>query len=344
MSAEISVRVLASGDHGRWDAFVQSCPDATFFHRAGWQRVIERAFGHRTWFLYAEAAGSIVGVLPLAQVYSPLFGHRLCSLPFCVYGGVAAASEAEAIELDRAAQALAARLRVGHLELRNRRLRHPDRLGQPLYHTFRKDLLTEPDRNLLAIPRKQRAMVRKGQAAGLRSDTDPEPARLHRCFAASVHRLGTPVFALSYFRLLLDEFGPDCRILTVTHGRQDIASVLSFRFRDEILPYYGGGLASARAVAGNDYMYWEVMRRACEEGCTLFDFGRSKAGTGAYEFKRHWGFEPQLLPYEYQLHGARRLPDNNALSPRFQLLVRAWRRLPLPVANVLGPHLVRQLG
>jgi FemAB-related protein (PEP-CTERM system-associated) len=340
----VTIGLLGPADRARWDAFVLACPQATFFHRAGWQRVIERAFGHPTWFMYAESAGQLRGVLPLAQVRSRLFGNTLCSLPFCVYGGIAALDQAAADALDQAAQSLAARLRVDHLEYRHLQASHPDWLHKELYCTFRKPLLPRPEQNLLALPRKQRAMVRKGIAAGLSSVIDADPARLFPVYAESVHRLGTPVFSPRYFQILREEFGGDCEILCVLRQQQTICGVLSFHFRGEVMPYYGGGGALARALAGNDFMYWEVMRRACERGCTLFDFGRSKLGTGAYDFKKNWAFVPQPLAYEYQLHRARRLSDHQPLNPRYRLFINLWQRLPLNVANALGPHLVRQLG
>ncbi len=343
-AAPVTIGLLGASDRARWDGFVDACPQATFFHRAGWQRVIEQAFGHATWFLYTEAGGAIRGVLPLAQVRSRWFGNTLCSLPFCVYGGIAAQDQAAADALDRAAQSLAARLRVDHLEYRHLHASHQDWLHKSLYCTFRKPLLPTVEQNLLAIPRKQRAMVRKGMATGLRSVMDIDSDRFHALYASSVHRLGTPVFSPGYFRLLQEEFGRDCEILCVEHQGQAVCGVLSFRFRGEILPYYGGGGASARALAGNDFMYWEVMRRACERGCTLFDFGRSKLGTGAYDFKKNWGFAPQPLEYEYQLHRASRLSDHQPLNPRYRLMIKLWQRLPLAVANMLGPHLIRQLG
>jgi FemAB-related protein (PEP-CTERM system-associated) len=342
--APLTVGLLGPADYARWDNFVLSCPQATFFHRAGWQRVIERAFGHATWFMYAESGGVLRGVLPLAQVRSRLFGNTLCSLPFCVYGGIAAQDQAAAGALDQAAQSLAARLRVDHLEYRHLRASHPDWLHKELYFTFRKALLPGVDDNLLAIPRKQRAMVRKGIGAGLHSVIDGDPDRFFAAYAASVHRLGTPVFSPRYFRLLQEEFGQDCEILCVMRQQETVCGVLSFHFRGEVLPYYGGGGASARALAGNDFMYWEVMRRACERGSTLFDFGRSKLGTGSYDFKKNWGFAPQALAYEYQLHRARSLSDHQPLNPRYRLFIKLWQRLPLAVANALGPHLVRQLG
>ncbi|MDC8756865.1 FemAB family XrtA/PEP-CTERM system-associated protein [Janthinobacterium fluminis] len=344
-AAVATVGVLKPADVARWDDFVLRCPAATFFHRAGWQSVIEAAFGHRCWFLYAEVDGQIRGVLPLAQVNSRLFGNSLCSLPFCVYGGIAALDEGAAAALDQAAQQLAARLGVDYLEYRNLgAARHADWIGKELYCTFRKRLHAQTEQNMLDIPRKQRAMVRKGIAAGLHSAIDYDVEHFFAAYSASVHRLGTPVFAKRYFALLREVFGASCEVITVYRKHDTIASVMVFYFRDEVLPYYGGGTEAARSVAGNDFMYWEVMRRACQRNYTLFDFGRSKLGTGAWDFKKNWGFAPQPLHYEYQLLRGRAVPDNNPLNPRYQRFIQLWRRLPLPLANMLGPHIVRYLG
>jgi FemAB-related protein (PEP-CTERM system-associated) len=344
LSAAPTVKSMQPGDRGRWDHFVLNCHEASFFHRAGWQSVIENAFGHKTWFLYAESNGSIQGVLCLAEIKSRLFGHSLASLPFCVSGGIAADTEAARMALDSAAQELASRLKVGHLEYRNLRPLHADWPSKDLYVTFRKEILPEVEQNMLAIPKKQRAMVRKGIKAGLQSCIDDDIDRLFSAYSASVHRLGTPVFPRKYFRLLKETFGKDCEILTITNEGRAVSSVLSFYFRDEVLPYYGGGTEEAREVAGNDFMYWELMRRACEQGYRIFDFGRSKVGTGAFDFKKNWGFAPQPLHYEYQLHRAKKMPDNNPLSPKFRLFIKMWKRLPLPLANILGPHIVKDLG
>lgn len=343
-TAELTVRELSLADFSRWDDFVLACPQATFFHRAGWKTVIERAFGHRCTFLYAEAGGRIEGILPLAEVKSLLFGHSLVSLPFCVYAGIAAVSERAYKALDQAAQVLATRLKVEHLEYRALEARHPDWAHKELYVTFRKEILPDVEANMLAIPRKQRAMVRKAIKLGLEGQLDDDVERFFQAYSTSVHRLGTPVFAKKYFRILREVFGKDCDVLTITRGDDLVASVLSFYFRDEVLPYYGGGTDLARETAGNDFMYWDLMRRACERGLKTFDFGRSKLGTGAYDFKKNWGFEPTPLPYEYLLVTATALPDHNPLNPKYQRFIRIWQRMPLWMANTLGPHIVKNLG
>jgi len=341
----VTVRPFAPADAAAWDAFVADCPDATFFHRIGWKTAIEESFGHRTHYLCAERDGALCGVLPLVQIKSRLFGNSLISTAFTVYGGPAAVDDAARRALDAAARDLAQRLDVDHLEYRSRVPRHPDLVSRDdLYVTFRKPLDADPDKNMAAIPRKQRAMVRKGIKAGLTSELDAGVDRLHHIYAASVRNLGTPVFAKRYFHALTRVFGADCDIVTILHDDQAVASVMNFYFRDEVIPYYGGGLPEARAVAANDFMYWEVMRRACERGFRLFDFGRSKRDTGAYSFKKHWGFEPAPLAYEFLLRRGGEIPDVNPLNPKYRLAIAAWKRLPLPVAKAIGPLIVRNLG
>jgi FemAB-related protein (PEP-CTERM system-associated) len=133
-------------------------------------------------------------------------------------------------------------------------------------------------------------------------------------------------------------------LTVVAPGGEAVSGVLSFYFRDEVLPYYAGDLASARELAANDFKYWELMRRGCERGFRVFDYGRSKRGTGAFDFKKHWGFEPTPLVYEYCLYRRDSVPEHNPLNPRYRLLIALWRRLPIAVANAVGPHLVKSLG
>ena len=346
MQADLQIRDLDPSRLGDWDRFVETCPEATFFHRAGWKEVIERSFGHRTYYLYAERNGAIEGVLPLVHIKSALFGNSLSSLAFCVYGGPAAANAEARAVLDAAARALADRLNVASLEYRHIAPHRYDGAIEKadLYVTFRKPIDPDVEKNMLAIPRKQRAMVRKGQKFGLTSAVDSDCRRLYRVYSESVRNLGTPVFSRRYFDALKRTFDADCEVLVILHESEPVAAVMSFYFRDQVLPYYGGGSAKARDLAANDFMYWEVMRRACERGARLFDFGRSKRGTGAFDFKKNWGFPAEALAYQYVMRRGDKPPEINPLNPKFRLFVEAWKRLPLPIANLIGPHIVRQLG
>jgi len=325
--------------------FVDHCSEATFFHRSAWQKIITDVFRHHAYFLYAEDEIGIRGILPLAHVKSRLFGNALVALPFAVYGGIAAVDGEAVAVLENAARELASSLGVDHLEFRNVAPRHPEWPTQDLYVTFRKPILPELEDNMLAIPRKQRAMVRKGIKNELISTVDRNTDRFFALYADNVHRHGTPAMPKKYFDTLLQVFGQDCEILTVSapDGRP-LSSVLSFYFRDEILPYYAGDDESARHLAANDFKYWELMRRACERGIKVFDYGRSKRGTGSFAFKKNWGFEPQSLHYEYCLYKSDAIPQNNPNNPKYRFFIAAWRRMPISVANRLGPYIVRNLG
>ena len=330
----------------RWDAFVLAHPQATFFHRSGWMRVIAGVFGHPCYFLYAERDGEIEGVLPLAEVKSRLFGHAVTSLPFAVYGGVAALNDEAAAALEAEAEKIARGQGAEHLEYRYLgETRHADWPRQDLYVTFRKEILPDEEANMLAIPRKQRAMVRKGIKNELKAEIDRDVSRFFALYADNVHRHGTPAMPKRYFQALLDEFGDAAEVLIVSSPQgEPLSGVLSFYFRDEVLPYYAGDAVAARDLAANDFKYWELMRRACGRGLKVFDYGRSKQGTGSYSFKKNWGFEPTPLNYEYCLYKREAVPQNNPSNAKYQLMIKAWRKLPIGVANWLGPHIVRSLG
>lgn len=345
-SERLCVKDLDSVGIAAWDSFVKRCPSATFCHLAGWRRVIEHSFGHRAYYRCVVRGESIEGVLPLVHIKHPLFGNFLSSTSFCMYGGPVVTTESAKIALDASALDLAARLGVKYVEYR---LREPGtrqnwRVKSDAYATFRKAIDPDVEKNLLAIPRKQRAMIRKGLKLGLRSEIDCDPYRVYRIYAESVRNLGTPVFARRYFLALKSTFGQDCEFLVVTHAGRPVAGVMSFYFRNEVLPYYGGGIPDARRLAANDFMYWEVMRRACQRGYRLFDFGRSKRGTGSFDFKTFWGFTAEPLHHTYFMLRGSELPNLNPLNPKFRILVALWKRLPLPVANFVGPHVVRSLG
>ena len=344
-SHDPSLRVwtLGAADTARWDTFVMSCPEATFFHRAGWKNVIENVFGHETYYFLAESSSGIEGVLPLGRAKSWLFGDALISVPFGVYGGVAALNENARILLEDEAERLAESLGVDYLEMRHRTARGNWPVKN-LYATFRKEIQSDPELNLKAIPRKQRAMVRKSMKAGLPAEVDSDIGRFFEAYATSVRNLGAPVYPRRYFQALLEEFGDDCEISVVMKDKRTVAGLMTFFFRDEVLPYYGGGPEVARSLRANDFMYWELMNRAAARGARVFDYGRSKLGTGAYSFKKNWGFEPEPLEYQYRLVRASEVPNVSPANPKYRLMVEAWKRLPVSVSTILGPIISRYIA
>jgi len=343
----LSIRTLSPEDQpavAAWDAFALAHPEATFFHRAGWLTVLREVFGHEGHFLYALHDGAVVGILPLAEVRSLLFGHTLVGLPFASYGGVVAAEPDARAALEAEAVRVAQALAVDYLELRNT-TRQQDWPVQDLYVAFKMAIPAVLDERMLCIPQKRRNMVRKALKLGLRAAPDDTIENFFPTFAENARDHGTPTLPRSYFERLCAVFGSDCGVVSI-HDRSGrcVSSIMCFVHRQHVLAYYAGELSEARGMAANDLKYWEVMKWAQKRGCTVFDIGRSKKGTGSYEFKRLWGFEPVQLHYQYALMRNTTVPQKNPLNPRYRLLIKAWQNMPLPVANFLGPMLVRGLG
>ncbi|MCL4743891.1 MAG: FemAB family PEP-CTERM system-associated protein [Burkholderiaceae bacterium] len=344
LSQPVAVSSAGEADRAAWSGYVDGRADASFFHRFEWRELIARQWRHTPHYLIARRGATVTGVLPLAMVKTRLFGTALVSLPFCVYGGPLADDERTLAALDARALEIAAGERAAHIEYRAMSALHPDWPSSKLYVSFRKQISADDDENMLAIPRKQRAMVRKGIGNRLEAKLEDVDA-FFPLYADNVHRHGTPGMPRSWFRALHESFGRDCEVLVVRDGQgRALSAVISFYFRDQVLPYYAGDIDAARGLAANDFKYWALMRRAAARGSRLFDFGRSKLDTGAHAFKRNWGFEPTPLAYEYRLLSRDSVPQNNPSNPKYRLAIEAWRRLPRPIVNWLGPSIVRGLG
>ncbi len=339
------ISVAKPDDFSRWDAYVATAPEATFFHLSGWNKVVSKSFGHKAHYLMAhDDAGKLVGVLPLFQVKSLLFGHALVSVPFAVYGGAIGDCSDVIRQLEDKAAQIADELSVDYLELRYKTQTREDWPVKSLHATFIRELYDNDEASLAAVKYKQRAVVRKALAAGFESRFHDNVDDFFFAYSTSVRNLGTPVFGKRFFKNLKQEFGKDCEIVSIRKDGELHCALMSFYFKDQVLPYYGGGLPVCRTSKAMDYMYFDQTCRAGRAGYKWYDFGRSKKDTGPFNYKRHWGFEPQDLHYQYHLVKASSLPDVNPLNPKYQLMIRMWQRLPLWLSQMLGPLISRSLG
>jgi FemAB-related protein (PEP-CTERM system-associated) len=332
-----------------WDRFVRAHPQGSPFHLKAWQNTIEFTFGHQPYHLAAvdPATHEAVGVLPLFLVRSALFGRMLVSTPQAAYGGVLAHSEVVKTALVEHAGKLARELNVQFLELRNfqNRLDHASFLAKDLYVTFRQELFDVPEKNFLGIPRKTRAEAREGIGHGLEFQVDGiSVEEFYRVYSQSVRTLGTPVFSRKLFANGLREFGNhQCKIFSVHWQGKLTAAVWTLFYKNEVVPYYGGSIREYNHLAVNNFMYWMLMKYGCENGYRIFDFGRSKKGTGAFNFKKRWGMVMSDLPYQYLLVRSQSMPDTSPLNPKYSRGIRVWQHLPLWVTNSIGPVIARHL-
>lgn len=347
-ASPLQVRPLADGDEAAWEAFVARSPQTTFFHRAGWRRVVVDALGHASHYRSAWRNGRIVGILPLIHLRSQLFGDALISTAFTTGGGIAADDAAAAQALADDAVRLGERLGVAFIELRQASALA---LGDgwiakdSLYFGFERPIAANDADNLKAIPRKKRADLRKAiDDRRLVTDAAASAEAFFRIYAESLRNLGTPVLPLRFYAAIKATFGDAVEISTVAGPEGPVAALMTFLFKDRVLPYFGGAVPAARKLHAYDLMYWAQMQRAAARGLRVFDFGRSKRGTGSFDYKTYWGFAPEPLSYQYRLVKRPDLPEINPLNPKYRLMVATWQRLPMAIANRLGPLVARQIG
>jgi FemAB-related protein (PEP-CTERM system-associated) len=348
------IRILRAGNLlepeliRKWDNYVTGHSDGSVFHLAAWQRLIQSSFDHIPYHLVAENSETheIAGILPLFLVRSIIFGRMLISTPQAAYGGILADSPLISDSLLERAQEIAVERNVQFLELRNRNVgsSNSSLLTKDLYVTFRQELMEDPEKNFLSIPRKTRAEARLGIKNGLEFKVNEiDVVQFYRVYSQSLRDLGTPVFPKKLFTNGLREFGDDCKIFSVHWQGRLVSAVWTLFYKDEVIPYYGGSIREYNRLGPNNFMYWMLIKYGCENGYRVYDFGRSKKGTGSFDFKKRWGMTMSDLPYQYHLVRKHSMPDNSPLNPKFSLWIRLWQKLPLPIANTFGPPIARHL-
>lgn len=353
MSMELSLADLGDAAQvAELEAWLSSCPESTPFHRPAWISAVAKGCRQQAIMPVVRSGGEIKGLVPLNLIASRLFGRALVSSGFAVDGGIIADDAdcaqflaEEVWRLAQAHQCPTAELRGGMLPGQGWTLK------SDAYLNFTRVLEKDDEAQLLAVPRKHRAEVRKGLGNELDVEIGRDQRLLdihYRLYAENVHRLGTPVFPKAMMRDVLAAFGDKADIILVSKNGQPLTTIFTLYHGEgngaACMPYWQGSALAARALRSNEVAYFRLMGHAREQGCVIFDFGRSKVGTGPAAWKKTWGFEGTPLTYAVRSEPGKEARDINPLSPQYQRKVEMWKKLPLPIANLVGPYLARGLG
>lgn len=328
-----------------WDRYVLSRTTASNYHQFGWKTVIEQSFGHKTCYLLAMEHSTTVGILPLVIMKSLFFGRFLVSLPFFNYGGVVADNGHAEIKLLEAAQEIAKEERIDHIELR-----HIDPIGHGLRQKQHKatmilELKDTAETQWKSLDAKVRNQIRKAEKSGLsiRLGTISLLADFYRVFSRNMRDLGTPVYGQSFFGNILTAFPATTKVIVINRETGPVAAGILNIFRDTVEMPWASSIREARSVCANMLLYWEAIKFCISNGYRKFDFGRSTINGSTYKFKQQWGANPVQLNWEYWSETSKVLPNISPENSRFSLAITAWKRLPLMVANQLGPSIVRNI-
>lgn len=325
----------------QWDEFVAAQPSASVYMLCGWSLLAREVFGHRAYFIEArEASGALIGVLPVVQQKSLLLGNFATSLPFFNYGGALCASDEIAAAMMAEGQALAARLGCSYIEFRDALPRPGNWIRRTDKVTLMLDLPPTPEKLAKQLGSKLRSQVK-------RADREQPSVRVggveladdfYEVFARNMRDLGTPVYPRKFFHAILQRFPQYCRILVVDRAGQPAAAgfIVSYNNRAEIP--WAACRADAKPLGFNMKLYWEVLSFLVAQGCTSFDFGRSTADSGTYKFKLQWGARPQQLHWHrWERKASKEQAESTSQGGLMQYASSIWQRLPIGIANALGP-------
>ena len=333
-------------DESLWDQYVLNHPQASGYHLLAWRGVIRKIFGHPTPYLMAkDEEGKVRGVLPLIFTKSPMFGRFLTSMAFFNYGGVLADDADAAHTLLKAAAVTAQEVGAAHIELRQEESLATEWPVRSKKVSMRLTLPPDYEALLKAFPSKLRSQMRRAQKEGM--DVRIGGAELlgdyYRVFARCMRDLGTPVYEKGFFEAILETFPKEVRLCVVSLNGAPLAAGLLYGFRNTLeIPWAASDKRFSR-LAPNMLLYGAVLEFACREGFKEFDFGRSSVDSGTYRFKAQWGAQPHQLYWYYWLSEGRTIPELSPDNPKFKMAIAAWKCLPVPVANLIGPHLVKYL-
>jgi FemAB-related protein (PEP-CTERM system-associated) len=345
LESEAALKVFPFEDafSDEWDSFVLRHPKATFFHQTAWKRVMGQTYGYRPYYFCAKRGDEITGIAPSFLTSSWITGRCLISLPFAVYGGICSTDAETETVLRNHLEQLAQELQVEYLELRNREGGLMDGYcPNDRYATFTIPLLADTDALYRAFPKDIRYMIRKGEKAGLSIRRGADQLHtFYRLMTVNLRRLGTPAFPRALFDNLSREYPHQVDIAVVYAQDRPVAGGMSFRFRDWLQPYYIGSLEEAKGLAANNFLWWELIKLAAESGCRTFDFGRSKKGSGNYDFKKKWNPQIDSLPYQLKLVRRKSIPNFSPTNPKFERVTNIWKRVPLVLTRAIGPRVVR---
>lgn len=337
----MEITELKRKDEKAWDAYVLKSDQSTFYHQIGWRNVVEKTYKHKPIYLIAKEEGELKGVLPLFLMRSMIFGKKLVSVPFAPYGGVCTDSETIQNALVEEAKRITEECGADYLELRylSQNKNKSKLLANSKYVTFILNLNKNPDIVWKGFNNKIRNAIRKALKSNLEIRTDTNIKEFYKLYTKNMRDLGTPPHSLAFFTNLLQEFTEYAKIVTVHYNGTCIAGLFLLFFRDTIISGWAASDRAYQKFQPNNLLYWEVIKHGCEEGYEYFDFGRSIYDSGTFKFKKPWGGEAEQLYYEYYLNAINNMPDNSQLNTKRQKFAITWKKLPVRIANSIGPFL-----
>lgn len=364
----ISVRLYKLSDRKAWDQYVENHRNGILYHLSGWKNVIEKTYGHKTYYLLAEDSNEydfchIVGILPIVHLKHFLFGNSLISIPFFDMAGVLADNDEVAKNLILKAVEIAREIKADVIELR-----HVEYM--PIMETLDERRQTDFDqsvqacetkshkvRMVLGLPdtsealwnsfrSKHRNKIKKPINEGLETILGGTEllADFYHIFCINMRDLGSPVHSQDFIKNVLDEFPQVAKIMMAYQGSKALACGFLIGFKNVMENPWSSFQREYSEIRPNYLLYWSMLEYACDHGYAYFDFGRSSPDEGTYRFKVQWGANPEPLYWHYILLNSKLRIDHLTEKSRFETLISLWKQLPVSITKIMGPKIRKHIG
>jgi FemAB-related protein (PEP-CTERM system-associated) len=343
---KMTIKLAENQDLIKIKNYVDTSNVSNSYHDFRWGTVIEKCFGHKYYVLLSENHdGNINGVLPLVHMNSLSFGNFIVSMPYFNYGGVCAEDESIRILLFEEAIRIAKDLKAEHIEFRQENPIQTDFPEKTSKVSMRLDLPVSADVLWKSFPSKLRSQIRVPQKAGMVAKIGKveELESFYEVFSINMRYLGTPVYPKKFFENILDQFPTNTWICSVYMGNMPVASGFLVSFKNRVEIPWASSLRQYNRQSPNMLLYWSCLQFACEQGYTIFDFGRSTKGESTYKFKEQWGAMPSPMQWSYWLRDGVKIPDMTPGNQKYRLAIEIWKKIPLPITKILGPRIVRNI-
>ena len=337
----MEVKEITQEDCNKWNDYVMNHPDGTFYHLIGWKNVVEKTYGHKSYYYMVLDDKQIEGILPLFLIKSKLFGTKLVSLPFANYGGILTDNaEAEKLLVNKSKEVFK-ELNADYLEFRYLS-EHNIEITNKIYNTFILQLTLNPEELWNKFDKKVRNSTRNAIKSNLKFKIGPKYINdFYRIYSKNMKEKGTPTHSFNFFRNIQNHLNTNVSV--VLYEDRVIASLFLLFYKNTVTAGWGSSLSEYLKFSPNNLLYWESIKYACGNNYKFFDFGRSRENVGTYDFKKKWNPEQKQLYYQYFLNENKEMPDTSQLNPKRKIFSKVWLSLPNIMTNLLGPKIRKNM-
>ena len=348
----MNVRLANNEDEKKWDAFVQEHPGSSPYHLFAWKKAVETAYGHKTYYLMAEENGQISGVLPLVYFKMPVLSGYFVSTPFCDFGDAVAVDDDTKVQLIMEATSIAKGEKVKYVELRGdiKQLfsQNVNLKVNTISHKVRM-LLELPDSSEIlwgSFKSKLRSQIRKAEKNNLvfKWGNIKGLDDFFKVFSRNMLDLGSPVHSRKWFHSILNYYGENARMGLMYHNEKPVGAGIILSNGTSISIPWASTLREYNKFSPNMMLYWNFLKYASDHGYKQFDFGRSTPDEGTYKFKAQWGAKPKPLHWHYIMINNSEFRNDDSISSHRDAIVKLWQKLPLGVANLIGPAIRKHIS